>query len=78
MPDMEVVKTITDASGKRRVRIVRRDDGLFVALVDHWYSDTWEGKVISEGWNPMPTRASYYQTADMAEREARIENWWLS
>jgi hypothetical protein len=76
--NLETVKTLTDPTGKRRVRIERRADGLFTATVERWYEETWEGKIAYEGWIPSPSRASFYQTAEMAEREVRAANDWLS
>jgi len=39
---MRTVRTLLDPTGKRRVRIVERDDGTFVATPEHWYETHWE------------------------------------
>lgn len=64
----ETIKEIPDASGHRRVLIVRRSDGRFT------YRRQEKG---DDGWGPPTIDAGVYDSVDTAEMEARQRVLWL-
>jgi hypothetical protein len=74
---LRTVETLEGEGGRKRVRIVERDDGAFVLVPEYWSEEHWEGKLIWSGWLPLSHNASFYQTAEIAEREARTGFHWL-
>ena len=75
---VRTVRTLLDPTGKRRVRIVERDDGAFVATPEYWYETHWEGQLVASGWGRLPARNAYYASVEIADREARLEYDWAS
>jgi hypothetical protein len=67
MPE-ETIKDISDVSGKRRVRIVRRADGRFTYRRQEKSDD---------GWSPPTIDAGVYDSVETAEMEARQRVAWL-
>jgi hypothetical protein len=74
---LETVKTLTEPSGKQRVRIILRDDGMFVLKPERWSEEYWEGKLIWKGWAPIGRSPSFFASLEIAEREALAEYKWL-
>ena len=72
-----VVKILDGADGKRRVLVVKRDDGKFGLRAERRYLNTHDGE-IADGWAPLLSPGSAFQTPELAEREARATFWWLS
>jgi hypothetical protein len=56
---------------------VERADGAFVLIPEYWSDEYWEGKLVWSGWLPLSHNASFYQTAEIAEHEARTSFHWL-
>jgi hypothetical protein len=75
---MRTVKTLKDRDGKRRVRILQRDEGVFVITVERWWEEIWEGRLIWQGWGPLHRNVSFFATVEIAEREARREYSWIA
>ena len=73
-----VARILESADRKRRVLIVKRDDGTFILDVQKWYRNVYEGRPIAEGWASLPTHKSIYESIEIAEREARAQFRWLS
>ena len=74
----EDVKILLSGDGKRRVRIVRRSDGNYSVLPERFYENVIEGEVHWRGWITIPAMTSLYQSAEIAEREARANYSWLT
>ncbi len=72
-----VAKILQSADQKRRVLIVKRDDGTYALIVQRRYRNVYEGQLIADGWASLPTSASIYQTVEIAEREATKQFPWL-
>jgi len=75
---MEIAKIFNSADGKRRVLVLRRPDGNFNLRAEKWYRDLYEGKLIAEGWAPIPARTSIFATLEIAEREAKARYPWIA
>ena len=74
---MTAVKLLYDLVGKRRVRIIRRDDGAFVISAEHWWQEYWEGRLMWQGWEPLRRNVSLFASAELAEQEARRDYAWI-
>lgn len=55
---------------RRRIVVLKRDDGHFAFAEEYYYVSEYEGEVIAEGWHRLPSNG-VYETADMAETEGR-------
>jgi hypothetical protein len=71
--EREIVKIITSSDGDRRVRICRRDDGLYDFHEDKRYRRD-DGEPY---WAPMWSPAYRCDTLQTADREARTRVDWL-
>lgn len=69
-------KILASEDGKRRVRIVERDDGHFGYVEEYWYENVYEGKVIANGWAPRSADTSIFATQEIAEFEVRTLHAW--
>ena len=69
----QVVKTFVRPDQKRRVRIYRRDDGLF-SFDEAYQAKDWNGEPC---WIALPPYSSFCDTAESAEREAMASIPWL-
>lgn len=69
----QLVCEIHDASGKRKVVIVRRPSGSF--YYEEWmFSD----EPMENCWIPLPSRSiGVYETLEIAVREAKAKIGWL-
>jgi hypothetical protein len=72
-----VAKILESADQTHRVLIVARHDGTFAFVVQKWYRNVYEGRVVAEGWTSLPASNSIYETIETAEREARAQFRWL-
>ena len=77
-------KTITSAAGNRRVRIVRRSDGLFTYQEEELVP-VYEGPELAERlqnyetvWSPLTQGLTLCESQEAAEREARGKIKWLA
>ena len=73
----EPSKILHSADEKRRVLIIRRPDGQFGLVEQHWYENFYEGKLVAKGWANLDRPASIFETLAIAEREARASFPWL-
>jgi hypothetical protein len=73
-----VVKILEKSGGKRRVKVVRRDDGIYGLMAEFWYRSEWEGKLLSEGWKSFDGPHFSYASFEIAEREAPFTYTWLN
>jgi len=73
-----VLKTLYSQDGTQRVLVVERSDGHYSLRVEKRYQNIYEGRLVAEGWRPIPDAQSIFQSADIAEREARLRFPWLS
>jgi hypothetical protein len=74
---MNAEKILQRADGKRRVLLARRKDGKYGLVVEYWYENVFEGKLIARGWAVLDRPASIFDTVEIAEREARATFPWL-
>jgi hypothetical protein len=74
----EIVKVLLSADGKRRVAVIRRADGYYGLLPQYRYRNIHEGALVAEGWATLPADASFFESAEIAEREARAEFNWVA
>ena len=74
----KVAKILDSADGKRRVLLTERPDGKFGCVEQYWYRNTYEGKVIAEGWASLGSPPSFFETLEIAEREAKANYTWLA
>jgi hypothetical protein len=75
---MKIAATFLSADGEQRILIVERDDGTFMLVEQLWYRNIYEDRLIAEGWQSMPSSASFFETAEIAEFEARARFPWLA
>ena len=71
---LEAIETASGATGQpqqRRVAILQRDDGYFTFAEEYFYRSEYEGEVIAEGWQQLPSEG-IFETAEMAEAEGRF------
>jgi hypothetical protein len=68
-----VVKTIVRSDEKRRVRIYRRDDGLYAFIEERRV----RGSNGEPNWRPYPSFAALCASPDAAERQARAAIGWV-
>ncbi len=76
--ELTIEKIFDKADGKRRVLLVRRPDGNFGLVEEYWYENIFDGKLVAKGWDSLGLSKSIYETAETAEREARVHFHWLS
>jgi hypothetical protein len=77
------LKILTDGSGKRRVLIVERNDGLFgyeEELQIQAYDDEFAKRLndYSTAWIPVTRGKSLFETFEAAERDARLSFSWIA
>jgi hypothetical protein len=75
---LKTIEILESEKEKKRVRVVEREDGAFVLIPEYWKDEYWEEKLIWSGWLPIPVHASFYQSAEIAKREAQTRFSWLS
>ena len=64
----EVVRTISSASGRYRVEIVRRAAGVFQVEVLRWTEEWVQGHgKVAEFWEPVKQSATFTDTLERAE-----------
>jgi hypothetical protein len=67
---IEIVSVTTGKPQQRRVAILQRDDGHFTIAEEYSYKSEYEGKIIAEGWQQLPSEG-IFASAEIAETEAR-------
>jgi hypothetical protein len=73
-----IVKALYSADRARRVLVVERADGQYGLQVEKRYQNVYEGRLVAEGWQRLAGAPSVFETADIAEREARSQCPWLA
>lgn len=73
-----IVRALYSPDRATRVLIVERADGHYRLQVEKRYENVYEGRLVAEGWQRLPDTPSVFQTADLAEREARSRYPWLA
>jgi hypothetical protein len=77
-PWMRIFHTITTSDPHNRIVILERKDGCFSFALERWYPPYVEdGYDIHGYWAHLGAGASIYETAEIAEREARAQHKWL-
>ena len=74
---MKVVTTLAGIDNSRRILIVERDDGTFMLVEQKWYRNVYERRLIAEGWRSFGPGPSFFETVEIAEREAHAQFPWL-
>jgi len=71
----DTLQTLYDKQRTRRVRIIRRADGTFSFLEEHWSSDS-----LEQVWIPQTSKRSLplCDSAETALREAQGRISWLA
>jgi hypothetical protein len=65
----EAVQLVSAATGKpqqRRIAILRRDDGHFTFAEEYSYKSEYEGEILAEGWQRLPSEG-VFESAELAE-----------
>ncbi|WP_157256016.1 hypothetical protein [Pelomonas sp. Root1217] len=70
-----VVHTIDSSSGKRRLQVVRRADGLFGYQEQYCYTNALAGV---DRWASLPPTSSLFESLEAAVREAPYLFEWLA
>ena len=68
--ELETVEIASAAHSRRRVVVLRRDDGNYTFAEQYFFVSEYEGKVIAQGWHTLPTKG-VYATIAIAEFEGR-------
>ena len=73
---MEVVRELDEVEiasaphPRRRMIVIRRDDGLYTFAEQYHYTNEWDGRLVAEGWATLRPKG-VYATAETAEADAR-------
>jgi hypothetical protein len=67
---IEIVSVATGKPQQRRVAILQRDDGHFTFAEEYSYKSVYEGEIIAEGWQQLPSEG-IFASAEIAEAEGR-------
>lgn len=70
-----VVHTINSSTGKRRLQVVQRADGLFGYQEQYCYTNALAGV---ERWASLPPTSSLFENLQAAVREAPCHFEWLA
>lgn len=68
--ELEVVEVPTAVFPRRRVVVLRRNDGRYTFAEQYFFISEYEGTIVEQGWATLDF-AGIYATAVIAEREAR-------
>jgi hypothetical protein len=67
---IEIVSAATGKPQQRRVAILQRDDGHFTFTEECSYKSEYEGEIIAEGWQRLPSEGNF-ASAEIAEAEGQ-------
>jgi hypothetical protein len=70
-----VVHTIDSSTGKRRLQVMRRADGLFGYQEQYRYANSLAGV---DRWTSLPPTSSLFESLEAAVREAPYHFQWLA
>ena len=70
-----VAYTIDSSTGKRRLQVIRRADGLFVYQEQYCYANPLAGV---DRWASLPPTSSLFESLEAAVREAPYHFEWLT
>jgi hypothetical protein len=75
--ELEAVDVATAPYPRRRVVVLRRDDGNYSFAEQYFFVSEYEGEIIAEGWQTLPPNGVYV-TAAIAETEGRaaFAHWY--
>ena len=75
--ELETVAVVSAIHPRRRIVVLRRNDGYFTFAEQYFYVSEYEGEIIAEGWQQLPPHG-IHGTAAIAEAEARaaFANWF--
>lgn len=68
--ELEVAEIGAALHPRRRMVILRREDGLYAHAEQYHYVSQYEGEIISEGWATLPADG-IYSSSQIAEIEGR-------
>lgn len=68
--ELDEVQASSALHPRRRMVVMRRDDGHYTVAEQYYYINKWEGRLIAEGWATLRPQG-VYATAEAAEAEAR-------
>ena len=72
------MKSLYSPDRARRVLIAERADGHYDLRVEKRFQNVYEGRLVAEGWRRLHSASSVFETADLAEHEARSRFPWLA
>jgi hypothetical protein len=68
--ELEIVEVASATHPRRRIVVLRCDDGYFTFAEQYFFVSEYEGEVIAEGWQMLPPNG-VYASATVAEHEGR-------
>jgi hypothetical protein len=68
--ELEIVEVASAIHPRRRIVVLRRDDGLYSFAEQYFFRSEYEGEVIAEGWYTQSSNG-IYASAAIAELEGR-------
>jgi hypothetical protein len=68
--ELEVVEVPTAVHPRRRVVVLRRDDGNYTFTEQYFFVSEYEGKIVAQGWATLGPHG-IYASAAIAEFEGR-------
>lgn len=74
--ELEEINVGTASFPRRRIVVLRRDDGNYTFAEQYHYTNEFEGDIIAEGWQTLPA-SGVHATAEIAEVEGRaaLRRW---
>jgi hypothetical protein len=68
--ELEAVEVAAAIHPRRRIVVLRRDDGYYTFAEQYFFVSEYEGEIIAEGWQTQPP-TGIYASAAIAESEGR-------
>jgi hypothetical protein len=68
--ELEIVEVATAFHPRRRIVVLRRDDGHYTFAEQYYFISEYEGEIVTEGWRTLPANG-VYPNAAVAESEGR-------
>ena len=75
--EFEIVEVASAIHPRRRLIVLRRDDGHYTFAEQYFFVSKYGGEIIAEGWRTLPP-SGIYATAEIAEAEGRaaFRDWY--
>jgi hypothetical protein len=67
--ELDEVRADKELHPRRRMVVMRRNDGHYTFAEQYYYLNEWEGRLVAEGWATLPPQG-VYATAEAAEADA--------